>query len=293
MPADLYDLLGVDPESDEREVRRAYVEKQKLCHPDVAGPDGEAMCILLNDAYDTLTDPDKKQVYDEAFRPMRQDNGYGIDDLVVDEDLDRPQSPTWKWKPKQHNAEPIWEATPRSMSKWDKLDVSERGEKWANQQFVFVDEWRCIACRNCCTVAPKVFTIEADTSRARVFAQWGNSEEDIDYAVASCPVDCIYWVSRSELQMLEHVTMKEQYEKGTMLACPMGSAGGTFADPFDKMEQFRSGLLKELNARRKKAEAAGMGKLFAAGVSDMRSRIQEAFSQLNDDIRARGWGGRR
>lgn len=47
---------------------------------------------------------------------------------------------------------------------------------------VFVDEWTCIACRNCCDVAPRTFCIDADAGRARVFAQWGNGEELLDYA---------------------------------------------------------------------------------------------------------------
>ena len=31
--------------------------------------------------------------------------------------------------------------------------------------------------------------MDADHIRARVFAQWGNSEDDLEWAVRSCPVE--------------------------------------------------------------------------------------------------------
>lgn len=56
--------------------------------------------------------------------------------------------------------------------------------------------------------------MDAEHGRARVFAQWGNSEDDLEWAVKSCPVDCISWVSRKELQVLEHVSAQQIYHDG-------------------------------------------------------------------------------
>lgn len=39
----------------------------------------------------------------------------------------------------------------------------------------------------------------------QVFAQWLNKEDDLQAAVESCPVDCIHWVERDQLPVLEHV----------------------------------------------------------------------------------------
>jgi ferredoxin len=46
---------------------------------------------------------------------------------------------------------------------------------------------------------------EEDHGRARVFAQWGDTEDDIRMAIDICPVDCIYYVKRSKLALLEYV----------------------------------------------------------------------------------------
>lgn len=37
----------------------------------------------------------------------------------------------------------------------------------------------------------------------RVHTQWGDDEEMVREAVASCPVDCIYFVDRTALPVLE------------------------------------------------------------------------------------------
>ena len=46
---------------------------------------------------------------------------------------------------------------------------------------------------------PETFRMDDDYGRSRVFAQWLNTEEEIDCAIASCPVDCIHWVQKEQL----------------------------------------------------------------------------------------------
>jgi curved DNA-binding protein CbpA len=60
----LYELLGIEKDAHAEEVKRAYRWLQKKCHPDVAGPKGHDMAILLNEAYDILSDPHRRAAYD-------------------------------------------------------------------------------------------------------------------------------------------------------------------------------------------------------------------------------------
>ncbi|XP_024375974.1 chaperone protein dnaJ C76, chloroplastic [Physcomitrium patens] len=61
---DLYELLGVETDAPFPEIKQAYRWLQKRCHPDIAGPIGHDMSILLNDAYATLQDPMQRAAYD-------------------------------------------------------------------------------------------------------------------------------------------------------------------------------------------------------------------------------------
>ena len=70
-------------------------------------------------------------------------------------------------------------------------------------QFVYVDEPRCIGCRNCAEVARSTFRMEENFGAARVFQQCGDDADVIEEAVLCCPVDCIHEVSFNELRILE------------------------------------------------------------------------------------------
>jgi ferredoxin len=71
------------------------------------------------------------------------------------------------------------------------------------QKGAYVDETTCIGCKHCAHTAPNTFYIEPYHGRARVFNQDGDSEESIEEAIDTCPVNCIHWVDYTKLKKLE------------------------------------------------------------------------------------------
>jgi ferredoxin len=71
------------------------------------------------------------------------------------------------------------------------------------QKGVYVDEITCIGCLHCAHVARNTFYIEPDYGRSRVIRQDGDSEDMIQEAIDTCPVNCIHWVDYTELKKLE------------------------------------------------------------------------------------------
>jgi ferredoxin len=71
------------------------------------------------------------------------------------------------------------------------------------QTGVYVDELTCIGCKHCAHVARNTFYIEPDYGRSRVVRQDGDSEELVQEAIETCPVNCIHWLDYTELQKLE------------------------------------------------------------------------------------------
>lgn len=63
---DLYDLLGVESSSNQAQIKLAYRNLQKRCHPDIAGSSGHDMAIVLNEAYALLSDPIARMAYDKV-----------------------------------------------------------------------------------------------------------------------------------------------------------------------------------------------------------------------------------
>ena len=72
IPGDYYSLLQLDFDADPSEVKRQYRQLQKWCHPDIAGEAGTEVCIILNEAYDTLMDEKEREVYDRDLRELQK-----------------------------------------------------------------------------------------------------------------------------------------------------------------------------------------------------------------------------
>ncbi|MDY6784979.1 MAG: ferredoxin [Cyanobacteriota bacterium] len=85
------------------------------------------------------------------------------------------------------------------------------------QKGVYVDEITCIGCKHCAHVASNTFYIEPNYGRSRVFSQDGDSEDAIQEAIDTCPVDCIHWVDYTELKQLEE-ERKDQVVKNLGVA---------------------------------------------------------------------------
>lgn len=288
VPTNLYELLGVSLAATPANIKHAYHGKMKLCHPDVVGPDGEEMCMLLNEAYRTLGSAQTRSAYDEDVQATMGEDGF---DVAASQDAGEDPGPAaggaWKWKPRSSSGtKPRWTGKPYSQPLRHTVPVEGRGDMWYQEQYVYVDEWSCIACRNCCDVAPETFSMDEDNGRARVFAQWGNDEEYLDYALASCPVDCIYWVNRKELAVLEHVTREQMYKCGGVLPCPMNAERAGRVNIFAQAARWQERLdaKAKRSARREIYQAA-------ASLSGMQDRIREAYARLPGETRAKGWGG--
>ena len=79
------------------------------------------------------------------------------------------------------------------------------------EQAVWVDERKCIGCTYCSSVATNTFAMEPEQGRARAFRQDGDSDELIQEAIDTCPVDCIDWVSFEDLIQLEVVIKNHHF----------------------------------------------------------------------------------
>ncbi len=258
-PDEFYSLLELSPTATAAEVKDAYRRLQKACHPDVAGDEATECSVLLNEAFETLSDPALRRAYDlglAAARFFAAAAAGGGDDAV------RPY-------------------TGESFSAWAGSDPGAASD--ADARGVFVDEGTCIGCKNCTHCAPATFAMEQEWGRARVSTQWADSEQDIQTAISSCPVDCIHWVGKRTLPVLEFVM------QGARRVGVANAAGGGVrsADPFSLAAMFlRKGREREAAAAAAGGGGGGGDAGAAAAAGLLQGRVRAAWRKLNADVRA-------
>lgn len=85
---DYYKIMGIPKDTPQKDIRSAYVRRAKQFHPDLHpdDPKAKAKFQALNEAYNVLSDPDKRKKYDqygenweqaEAFEKAGGGGGFG------------------------------------------------------------------------------------------------------------------------------------------------------------------------------------------------------------------------
>ncbi|MDR2035396.1 MAG: molecular chaperone DnaJ [Coriobacteriales bacterium] len=78
MSTDYYHILGVSREATDSEIKKAFYKKARELHPDVnKAPDAEEKFKELNEAYDVLSDSNKRVQYDRFGRVSSTGGGGG------------------------------------------------------------------------------------------------------------------------------------------------------------------------------------------------------------------------
>lgn len=75
---DYYKILGVDRNIPQKDVRKAYLKRTKQFHPDLHpdDPKAKAKFQALNEAYDVISDPEKRKKYDTYGEQWRNADAF-------------------------------------------------------------------------------------------------------------------------------------------------------------------------------------------------------------------------
>lgn len=76
---DYYEVLGVDRNADAAQIKKAYRQLARQYHPDVNdSAEAEEKFKEVSTAYEVLSDPEKRQIYDRGGNPLGNQSGGGF-----------------------------------------------------------------------------------------------------------------------------------------------------------------------------------------------------------------------
>jgi len=273
MPTDYYGLLGLPRFGATRDdVRKAYRRVVKLVHPDILGGDTTDLTGLVTLAYQTLANEAERATYDDFLQlhdPIFQEGGPSPQDVESGERLTDRHS---TWAP----------------------------DSPAHARPVFVDERDCVMCVRCVECAPDTFAMDNEgTGRARAFQQCGDSLDDIDWAIKSCPTGAIAYVDRGDLKLLE-LFMPDCYTDGHLPMPERFSKRGS--GPYDLLRMYRSGAspsresVAYTDGWRRGRRMRQEGEARRARVKDPKMvahSIQTAIEAVPEEVAMKVWGKER
>ena len=135
-----YELLGIEPDASSIEIKKAFREKAKQFHPDIAGSNHAQAMRKIIGAYEILSNPERRFEYDKAYSRFVKKSGFNYRTWLTEQDDPECQA-------KLIFFELLHLEEERAIAVWRKnggldfpLEKYMEREDWMDCQFILAEE---------------------------------------------------------------------------------------------------------------------------------------------------------
>ncbi len=204
--ANYYEVLEISRYANQREIKNAFRRQARRYHPDRNSTVSDDIMKNINIAFEILSDPGKRQQYDETLggeRPRkldrsdqnREDNSlYNQNNWQVNTISDDLDSQTAKY---ENEVEVDFES--RLNAEHEAASLGKNDSLLESRYRIIVEPSLCLAFGSCETLAPKVFVVEKNrriNPKAIVISETAEDFETILDAAKTCPTKAIFIIDR-------------------------------------------------------------------------------------------------
>jgi curved DNA-binding protein CbpA len=204
--ANYYEVLEISRYANQREIKSAFRRLARKYHPDRNSTVSDDIMKNINIAFEILSDPGKRQQYDETLvvghprqsdRPDQNgdsDSAYIQNDWQVNITSDEPRSQTVRYDNDTDS-----NSQNRLNAGYEAALLGEADPSLESRYRIIVEPSLCLAFGSCETLAPKVFVVEKNrriNPKAVVISETAEAFETILDAAQTCPTKAIIIIDR-------------------------------------------------------------------------------------------------
>jgi curved DNA-binding protein CbpA len=204
--ANYYEVLEISRYASQQEIKSAFRRLARRYHPDRNSTVSDDIMKNINIAFEILSDPGKRQQYDESLggerprkleRPDQNREGNSTSNQnswqvhTISDDLD---SQTGSY----HNEVDV-NFESRLNAEDEATSLGKDNTVLESRYRIIVEPSLCLAFGSCETLAPKVFVVEKDrriNPKAIVISETAEDFETILDAAKTCPTKAIFIIDR-------------------------------------------------------------------------------------------------
>lgn len=204
--ANYYEVLEISRYANQREIKSAFRRLARRYHPDRNSTVSDDIMKNINIAFEILSDPGKKQQYDETLvgeRPRKLDrfdqnregnstsnqNNWQVNTISDDRDSQTAS----------YDNEAVVDFESRLNSEHEAASLRKDNSLLEGRYHIIVEPSLCLAFGSCETLAPKVFVVEKNrriNPKAIVISETAEDFETILDAAKTCPTKAIIIIDR-------------------------------------------------------------------------------------------------
>ena len=204
--ANYYEVLEISRYANQREIKSAFRRLARRYHPDRNSTVSDDIMKNINIAFEILSDPGKRQQYDETLggeRPRKLDrsdqnregnstsnqNNWQVD--TISDDLDSQTG--------SYDNEVDLNFESRLNAEHEAASLGKDNSLLESRYRIIVEPSLCLAFGSCETLAPKVFVVEKNrriNPKAIVISETAEDFETILDAAKTCPTKAIIIIDR-------------------------------------------------------------------------------------------------
>jgi curved DNA-binding protein CbpA len=204
--ANYYEVLEISRYASQREIKSAFRRLARKYHPDRNSTVSDDIMKAINIAFEILSDPGKRQQYDETLvveRPRhsdRSDQNRDSDSAYIQNDgqasitSDDLGSQTVSYD-NDYDAN----SQNRLNAGYEAALLEKNDPSLESRYRIIVEPSLCLAFGSCETLAPKVFVVEKNrriNPKAVVISETAEAFETILDAAQTCPTKAIFIIDR-------------------------------------------------------------------------------------------------